>query len=461
MQYFGFTDILLAPLLLFVILVLARQIVKKRIEKEPEFKYFIPGLLVKFLGAISLCLIYAVYYGGGDTINYYYDGLVLVKLLAKNPVGFYKVIIEGPGQSNFLYFDTDTGWPNYIKDNQTFMVVRIVCLIVLISFRSIIVSNIIMAWFSFVGVWRLYKVFISEFPDLRKEMAIATLFIPSVFFWGSGILKDTITFCMIGFYLESFYFLFVKRNFGILKIITLISSSYLIMAIKPYIILALIASSLVWMAMMYIQKIKGTILRTAIAPILIIVSAFLAYTFLNSLGSQLGAYSMDKVLDRAVVTQRDLKADYYKGNSFDIGEFDATFSSMLSKAPIAIASALYRPTLLEANNPVMFISAIENFILLLFTVRVLFRTRVIGFFRYFTKHHMLTFCLIFSIFFAFSVGISTSNFGSLVRYRIPILPFFVASLYIITYYYNLAVEKKKQGIILDIDYITNKPKVIV
>ncbi|NNF02533.1 MAG: hypothetical protein HKN22_07590 [Bacteroidia bacterium] len=42
----------------------------------------------------------------------------------------------------------------------------------------------------------------------------------------------------------------------------------------------------------------------------------------------------------------------------------------------------------------------------------------------------MTFCIIFSLFFAFSVGLSTSNFGSLVRYKIPLLPFFVAALFI-------------------------------
>ena len=336
------------------------------------------------------------------------------------------------------------------------MVVRIVCFLVLISFRSILVANIVMAWLSFIGVWKLYKVFISEFPDLKKEMAIATLFIPSVFFWGSGILKDTITFSMIGFYVHSFYFIFVKRKFSPGRVFLLVSSSYLILAIKPYIILALVVSSLVWLAIMYLQKIRGEIARTAVAPFFIIVSAFLGYTFLNSLGNQLGVYSIDKVLERAVITQRDLKAEYYRGNSFDIGEFDATFSSMLGKAPIAIASALYRPTLLEARNPVMFISALENFVLLIFSIRVLLRTRVIGFFRYFAKHHMLTFCLVFSLFFSFSVGISTSNFGSLVRYRIPILPFFVGGLFIISHYYNLSREKKYTRMEKEIEYMKEK-----
>ena len=45
----------------------------------------------------------------------------------------------------------------------------------------------------------------------------------------------------------------------------------------------------------------------------------------------------------------------------------------------------------------------------------------------------LQFCLIFTLIFAFAVGISTSNFGSLVRYKIPCMPFYTAFLIILFY----------------------------
>lgn len=224
--------------------------------------------------------------------------------------------------------------------------------------------------------------------------------------------------------------------------------------------MALIVSSAVWLAMNSISKIKGAMARTAVAPMLIIITAFLGYTFLNSLGSQLGEYSIERVFDRAVITQRDLKADYYKGNSFDIGEYDANFSSMLGKAPIAIVSALFRPTILEANNPVMLVSALENLVLLIFTIRILIKTRILGFFKFFAKHHLLTFSLVFSLFFAFSVGISTSNFGSLVRYRIPILPFYVSSLYIIANYYKLSKESKEEKLSNELSQMGNKSELL-
>jgi hypothetical protein len=49
----------------------------------------------------------------------------------------------------------------------------------------------------------------------------------------------------------------------------------------------------------------------------------------------------------------------------------------------------------------------------------------------------------FSLFFAFSVGLTCANFGSLVRLRIPELPFFVASLFAIRYHYEKTLEERQ------------------
>ena len=56
---------------------------------------------------------------------------------------------------------------------------------------------------------------------------------------------------------------------------------------------------------------------------------------------------------------------------------------------------------------------------------------------------MILFSFVFAIFFAFAVGLTTSNFGSLVRYKIPSLPFFLASLYMIRY--NRDREKQAES----------------
>lgn len=200
---------------------------------------------------------------------------------------------------------------------------------------------------------------------------------------------------------------------------------------------------LIWLVRKYTSKIRGSFIRGVTLPVLLIIFSGSGFMLLNVMGDELGKFDIDNILDVAVASNNDLKADYYGGNSFDIGEIKPTVGSMLAHAPAAINAALFRPYIIESRNLMMMVSGIENTFILLFTIYILIKVRFFGIFKFFTRHHLLTFSLIFSLFFAFSVGISTSNFGSLVRYRIPLLPFYVSSLIIIRYLHNKDTEEKK------------------
>jgi hypothetical protein len=109
---------------------------------------------------------------------------------------------------------------------------------------------------------------------------------------------------------------------------------------------------------------------------------------------------------------------------------------MLGKAHLAIAATLFRPYLWDARNPVMLISALENTYILLLTIFLLVRLKFFGFFSLIGENPLLLFAVLFALFFAFSVGIATSNFGSLVRLKIPCIPFYVSSLFVLKYLYE-------------------------
>jgi hypothetical protein len=102
---------------------------------------------------------------------------------------------------------------------------------------------------------------------------------------------------------------------------------------------------------------------------------------------------------------------------------------------VATVAGLFRPFIWEARNPVMVISALENLVLLLLSLYLIARSGPIVFGRGVVSEPLVLFSFLFSITFAFSVGLTTSNFGALVRYKIPSIPFFLSSLIIL---YNLA-----------------------
>ena len=415
------------------------------LKTDRSYRFFIPGLVIKLIGGICVVLIYNFYYNGGDTTTYYTDGVIMINLLFDRPSHFFDVLFTGVDSETeyYYFFDRFTGYPQYTLDKGTFFVVRLTCLLVLISFKSLMVTTILLAWLSYFGIWKLYQVFVTEFPEIDKELAIAVLFIPSVFFWGSGLLKDTITLCAIGFFIYSFYKAFIKRESLLKHGITIFLSAYVILTIKPYIFFALLPGALLWVGGSVVEKVQGSFVKFIVTPILLSASLGAGYLMLDSLGDKLGNYRLDTVLERAVIVQQDLKADYYYGNSFDIGDFEATIPSILSKAPAAINAALFRPYLWEANNVVMMLSALENLAMLLLTVYLIFKVRIIKFIKLIFSHNLLVFSLVFSLFFAFSVGLATSNFGSLVRYKIPLMPFYVASLFIIRHY-DIKLSNKQE-----------------
>ena len=407
------------------------------IEKRPEYKYYLKAITLKIIGGLSLVFVYTVYYPGGDTTIYFQDGVVINRLLFKNAASGLDVILNGASIKNYHYFDYETGFPVYVRDEATAFVSQIVAVFTFFGARSIVPTTLLLAWVSFIGIWNMYRVFLLEFPMLDKEMAIAFFYIPSVIFWGSGILKDTISLSALGFFTFSFYQVFIVRQNMIRNSIILFFSIKVMLLVKPYIFFGVLPGALIWMVSSYISKLNVKFIRYMMGPVFILITIGCAYLLHNSMGNLLGKFSVDQILERAVITQRDLKSDYYRGNTFDIGEFDSTIPSILSVSHRALFAGLYRPFITEARNVFMLLSSIENLILLLFTIKLLYQVRVIGIIKYFYKNNLLTFALIFSLFFSLSVGLSTSNFGSMVRYKIPGLPFFYRSNNSLYAFYNI------------------------
>jgi hypothetical protein len=114
-----------------------------------------------------------------------------------------------------------------------------------------------------------------------------------------------------------------------------------------------------------------------------------------------------------------------------LGELDGSFGSMLRLAPQAINVSLFRPYLWEVSNPLMALSALASLVFFILSLVLIFkyRLRVLRSFR----NPDVSFSFVFSIIFAFAVGVSSFNFGTLVRYKIPLMPFYAMTMILIFY----------------------------
>jgi len=441
-------EFILIPVYLFIIFLIASRIKNSRIVKDPVYKYYLFGLYAKIIGGLAFAMIYIYYYDGGDTMTYYETGRAMVNMFYKDPLMYFKVLFGPNSKEIYQAFDLQTGLlVGYVfSDPKTFMVCRLISPLLIITFNSYILATILVSWVTYSGLWRLYLLFVRYFPEIQYKLAIAILFFPSVVFWGSGIMKDSFTMAATGWYVFYINYVFIRKHYGFRALLILFISAFVLISLKPYIFMVLFPGTLYWVFNARAKRIRNKLVRYMLLPVTYVLVIFGSIFLLESLGSMLGKFSLDEALETAVVSQKDLKSDHYQGNSFDIGEFEPTVAGVLSKMLPAVNAGMFRPYIWEANNAAMLGSGLENLFLMVLSMLILIRTRVVYFIAYSFSDPLVMFCLLFSICFAFVIGLTTSNFGALVRFKIPLLPFFVSGLFIVDHLNKERLARKKFGL---------------
>ncbi|HIN39064.1 MAG TPA: hypothetical protein EYM84_02180 [Flavobacteriales bacterium] len=227
-----------------------------------------------------------------------------------------------------------------------------------------------------------------------------------------------------------------------LNLFFLVMNMGLIISLKPYVFLCLLPGMLFWLYSAYMHKIPNPLLKTLALPFLVAIIGVIGYFTFSSVSSSMGVYGeVDTAIQRAQIIQQDLlRAEQYGGNNYYLGEIDGSVGNMLALAPAAVLTALYRPMFWEIGSPTMVISVIENSILVLFTLFLLVRVNPIKYVWIIISEPILLYALVFSLVFAFGVGVAGTNFGALVRYKIPLIPFFYSAMYIV---YDLSKREQK------------------
>lgn len=444
MEYITILDYALLPFLLGIIYFIAYRIRNKNYPTgHPWRPYFLPGLTVKLFGSVFLGMIYAYYYGYADSFGFFQHSQVINSSLNESFTKWLNLILHLPDPYDPLYYKYISQLPWYIIDISSYIVAVVSALFGLFTFNTFLPTSVLFAFLSFSGVWALFRTFALLYPKYTKQIAICILFIPGLFLWGSGILKDTLCIFALGWFTYSTFRLLIQRDFR-LKNIILTSICLVILAkIKIYILLSFLPAIAIWIFLLYTQGIQNKIIRTSSKYFLIVVLVGGSVFLMQSLGDQLGAYSLERITQTSSSLREWIVYSSVRdeGSSYDLGEIEPTFSAMLMKFPQAVNVTLFRPYLWESKKPIVLFSALESFLFLFITLKVLFSVGLRKVWSTISSDNTIQFCLIFSITFAFAVGITTYNFGSLSRYKIPCIPFYALAI-ILIYYKNKTQNQK-------------------
>ncbi|MDH3708864.1 MAG: hypothetical protein OER04_03190 [Cyclobacteriaceae bacterium] len=428
-------DLVVTPLVILFILSVA-YLSRERFTNERTKAIFMPALLLKLFGAIMLGVIYQFYYSGGDTYNYFEQSSVVFQAFYESPPDGIKLFLSnGEFHPETFKYAQHIYW---YKSPTEYFVIKMAAFFGIFTFNTYSSVAVLFALFSFTGLWAAYTTFTKQFPTLYKPIAWALFFLPSVFFWGSGLMKDTVTLGALGWLFYGFYQGLIEKKKPIASAIAILVSFYFIYQIKIYILLSFLPPAILWVFLENSNRVKNRLAALLLKPLILILG--IGFAFLAAVNVTEGdiKYDIDRLGERTKINAEYLyrTSQLQDGSGYYLGELDGSFQSMLRKAPQAINVTLFRPYLWEVANPLMLLSALESLVFTIFFLSLFFKPGIFKSIYLIINKPIISFCFLFTVILAFAVGLNSYNFGTLVRYKIQLLPFYLTGIILIKYYAN-------------------------
>lgn len=283
---------------------------------------------------------------------------------------------------------------------------------------------VVFSFFAFVGSACLYVAMAGpERTGISENAMLASCFVPSVVFWSSGPHKECVAFAGLGVSLLGL--LLLRRRFSFGNILMVLFGGFFSAISKPYVLIAELLAVIAWA---FLEGSSSGLWRTkrSSGQLVVLVGGAVCVLGLAVVGLVSERFSPDRLVDSAVET-RIMGSRESGGSTFEVTIIqDRGIVAQATLFPLAIATALFRPMIFEARNSMMLINSLETTWIawqVLLTVSHLVRRRVS--LPSILRKPDLAFSIVFVGLLAVGVGFSVANLGTLSRYRMPLMPFWV------------------------------------
>lgn len=260
----------------------------------------------------------------------------------------------------------------------------------------------------FLGLLYFYKS-INKYLKKMNFLWFGILFIPSMSFWSSGLGKDAISFFSVCL------FLYAVTN-GSRMYMYLIIAFISMFMVRPHIALMIAVSFIVY----FIIKSKVHILFKIFTLPIIFASVMFSSSFVQQYVG-LEEASIDSVSNYV-----DQRQGYNQsgGSSIDLQSMSY---------PVQIFTYIFRPLPFDAHSALALFTSVENSILLILFIYILFKNRFKV--NYFTEGKN-TWLLIYMILTCSMLAITTANLGIATRQKWMFMPIFLYLLIYAFYQYK-------------------------
>lgn len=419
---FNRIDIIVAPLVFILITLWVYRIKKKQpIELQ---KYFLIAFFLRPFGVLMISLITEFYYTYGDTYHFYHNAQALRQLFVKEPMAWLKVLFSDPNsgsESMNKYLDIIGNYSYYstsiFKTSENASLSKIASVFNIICFDSYIGIALFIGLLSFLGCWYIFKTFIYFYPGYEKQFALFCLYLPSLWFWGSGILKDPVCLFALGILC---YNVFVKRKGFVSRIIICSIGAFLLIQIKSYIFYAFAMAAIIGWSLYYFNRMS--FLSKIITIVIFLGLTAASYSQIND--------AITEIVDNTIKDSQKWIESYSKmsqlGDATTIPTLDPTPIGFLKFSLEGLITVYMKPFPWQLNKPIYLFVMIENLLI----YYIIFKKVKPGGNK-FKKNYKLVnnFSFAFFLILGVIVGTNSFNLGTISRYRVPALPFFFAGIF--------------------------------
>lgn len=449
--------------------------------------------IVKIIFGILLYLVYTYYYtdrSTADIYKYFDDSKVLFDALFAKPQDYFQMLFGIGNDTPYFdsYYNRMNHWyreydSNLYNDSHT--IIRFNAFVRLFSMGFYNIHTVCMCFISLLGLTAIYKTFMPAMKEKSMLLFAAVFLMPSVLFWGSGVLKEGLLFFGLGF-LIYYSHKIIYGKWSALNIIWIIFSIMILILTKFYVAIAIIPALI---ANFWIVKTanKKVLLKYIVSYILLFSAGLYATNSLQVLvqkqkdfinlangGTYLQRITIEKTdtvyiasglheqmninrrtkqveitgkIDYCRVwtngklgdetefvgaknfkkTEYRLLLDYGKtGSTIKIQKLEPNLFSFIKATPKAIYNTLFRPFIFESFSPFILIAGFENlFIVLLTIIAIWFADKKIF------KEKMFWLCIFFTLVIFILTGLITPVIGAIVRYKIAALPLLIIALFML------------------------------
>ena len=389
---------------------------------------WMPGVVffLKCISGILLGLIYTYYYTNhqdADSFKFFTDSKYMFDALYTKPYDFFRMFTGFDSNAPELrpYYLKMDAWLNtnpIFNDNKT--IVRLNTFFRFFSLGYYYVHVIFINAISFTGLFCIFRSFIVYAPSKKTELFFLTFLLPSVMFWGSGLLKDGLLIGGFGIFLYAFVRI-IHHGLSVKRMIALIAGAWILFMTKVYVIAIILPGIFAWWIA---RNSNGT------KAVIIFLLSYIIY-----LGIGFNIYRFDPDINLAAEIFYKQKnfiefAEQHSATMITLPRIECSGISVLQHAPHALSNTLFRPFLTDyPGNPLILLASVENLFIMLLILLCLISIDM----KKNKTNAFVMFNLAFILLLFVLIGLSSPVLGAIVRYKIIALP---SLMFVCLYYYD-------------------------